>query len=100
MKCVYDLPSETKIEQLEVSKIAMSRLEEILSLAKKELLELTNRKMEYIIITGGMSNMSHFDLVAQSIFGEDVVMGNVRLVGIRNNKYFNKCYKIYRKRLY
>lgn len=84
---IYELPGERKIEQSEVSAIAMSRLEEILSLAKKELLELTNREMEYIIITGGMSNMSHFELVAESIFGKNVIIGNVKLIGIRNNKY-------------
>lgn len=84
---IYELPSERKIVQSEVSEVVMSRLEEILSLAKKELLELTNREMEYIIITGGMSNMSHFELIAESIFGKNVIIGNVRLIGIRNNKY-------------
>lgn len=84
---IYELPGERKIDQSEVSAIAMSRLEEILSLAKKELLELTNREMEYIIIIGGMSNMSHFELVAESIFGKNVIIGNVKLIGIRNNKY-------------
>lgn len=84
---VFELPNQTKIEQLEVSQIVMSRLEDILTLAKKELLELTNRQMEYIIITGGTSNMSHFELTAQSIFGQNVIMGNIKLLGIRNNKY-------------
>ena len=84
---IYELPGHKNIEQLEVSTIAMSRIEEILTLAKKELLELTNRQMEYIIITGGISNMSHFELVAENIFGKDVIIGNVRLIGIRNNKY-------------
>lgn len=84
---LYELPGHKNIEQLEVSTITMSRIEEILTLAKKELLELTNRQMEYIIITGGVSNMSHFELVAENIFGKDVIIGNVRLIGIRNNKY-------------
>ena len=84
---IYELPGHKNIEQLEVSTIAMSRIEEILTLAKKELLELTNRQMEYIIITGGVSNMSHFELVAENIFGKDVIIGNVRLIEIRNNKY-------------
>ena len=84
---IYELPGHKNIEQLEVSTITMSRIEEILTSAKKELLELTNRQMEYIIITGGVSNMSHFELVAENIFGKDVIIGNVRLIGIRNNKY-------------
>ncbi len=84
---IFELPGDRKINQAEVSEYAMSRLEDILTLAKTELLELTNREMEYIIITGGMSNMNHFELVAESIFGKNVIIGNVRLIGIRNNKY-------------
>lgn len=76
-----------KINQFEASEIAMSRIEEILTLARKEINILTNRKVDYIIITGGASNMAHFDYVAEDIFGKDVIIGNIKLVGIRNNKY-------------
>ena len=31
--------------------------------------------------------MSHFELIAENIFGKNVIIGNVRLIGIRNNKY-------------
>lgn len=82
----YDT-SNGKVNQFEVSEVAMSRVEEILSLAKKEISSLAGRKMDYVIITGGVSNMDRFSLITTSIFGKDVKIGNVNIVGIRNNKY-------------
>lgn len=76
-----------KINQFEVSEIVMSRIEEILTLAKKEINILTNKKIQYIIITGGTSNITHFNYIADEVFGKGVIIGNVKLVGIRNNKY-------------
>lgn len=76
-----------KINQLEVTEIIMSRIEEILSLSKKEIGTLAGRKMDYIIITGGMSNMDSFSSIAAEIFGKNVNIGNVNIIGIRNNKY-------------
>ena len=65
----------------------MSRLEEILSLAKKEIQSLTNRHLDYTIITGGVSNMTNFGYIADDVFGRGTTVGNVKLVGIRNNRY-------------
>lgn len=76
-----------KINQFEVSEIVMARIEEILTLAKKEIGLLTNKPIEYVIITGGVSNMAHFEYIADQVFGKDASIGNVKLVGIRNNKY-------------
>lgn len=88
---VYEIETayeeKIKINQFEVSEIAMSRIEEILNLAKKEINLLTNKQIEYIIITGGTSNMAHFGYVAEDIFGKNVSIGNVKMIGIRNNKY-------------
>jgi len=87
---VYEVTREDeviKLNQFETSEIVMSRIEEILTLARKEINILTNRKVDYIIITGGTSNMAHFDYVAEDIFGKDVVIGDIKIIGIRNNKY-------------
>lgn len=83
----YELSDNIRINQFEVTDIVMSRIEEILSLAKKEINLLANRKMDYIIITGGVSNMEHFKYIAEDVFGKDIIIGNVNIVGIRNNKY-------------
>ncbi|MBE6138286.1 MAG: cell division protein FtsA [Firmicutes bacterium] len=79
-----------RINQFETSEIVMSRIEEILTLARKEINILTNRKVDYVIVTGGTSNMAHFDYIAEDIFGKDVIIGDVKLVGIRHNK-FSAC---------
>lgn len=76
-----------KINQFEISEIVSSRIEEILNLAKKEINNLTSKKIDYIIVTGGTSNMIDIEYVANDVFGKDVSMGNIKLLGIRNNKY-------------
>ena len=65
----------------------MSRIEEILTLARKEISILTEKKVEYIIVTGGVSNSAHFEYMVADILGKDAIIGNVKLLGIRKNKY-------------
>lgn len=83
----FNISSSERINQFEVSDIVMSRIEEILSLSKKEISLLANRKMDYIIITGGVSNMEGFESIAHDVFNNDVIIGNVNIIGVRNNKY-------------
>ena len=75
------------IKQLEASEVIMSRIEEILTLARKEISILTEKKVEYIIVTGGVSNSAHFEYMVADILGKDAIIGNVKLLGIRKNKY-------------
>lgn len=84
---VNDVGDKIELNQLEVSEVVMSRLEEILSLANNEMKSLTDHEIDYTIITGGITNMAHFGYAAEDILGTQVVVGNVRLVGLRNNKY-------------
>lgn len=88
---LYDIILEDgnilKINQFEVSEIVMSRIEEILSLGKKEIGILTDKKMEYVIATGGVSNMEYFEYVMNDIFGPIASVGNINLIGLRNNIY-------------
>lgn len=76
-----------KVNQFEVSEVVMSRLEEILNLAKKEISILTNKSMQYIIITGGTSHLKHFEYIANDVFGKIVNVGNIKIIGARHNKY-------------
>ncbi len=75
------------INQLKASEIVMSRAEEILTLARKEISILTDKTVEYVIITGGVSSSSHFEKLVNDIFGKKAIIGNVKMLGIRNNKY-------------
>lgn len=81
------MEEKIKVNQFEASEIVMARLEEILSLAKKELASLTSGDIDYIIITGGTSNLADFEYIANDIFGKKVVLGNVKMLGIRSNAY-------------
>ncbi len=76
-----------KVNQYEVSEVVYARLEQILNSVKSEISTLTNRKLDYIILTGGTSNMTHFNYIASEILGKNAIVGNVKLIGVRNNKY-------------
>ena len=76
-----------KINQFEISEVVQKKLEEILTEAKKEINLLTSKKIDYIIITGGTSNMPGFEYVVNDVFGENANIGNVKMLGIRDNIY-------------
>lgn len=76
-----------KVNQYEASEVVMARLEQILNSSKKEISTLTNRKLDYIILTGGTSNITHFNYIVEEIFGKIAIIGNIKLIGVRNNKY-------------
>ena len=76
-----------KLNQLEVSEVVMSRMIEIMNLAKKQIRNLTDQDIEYIILTGGLTEIKSFKNLAYEIFGKDVVIYNVTTLGVRDNKY-------------
>ena len=78
--------NKVKINQFELSEIVMSRVEEIFSLAKEQINVLTNKEIQYIILTGGSSNLPQIKMVASEILG-DVTLGSIKLIGVRDNKY-------------
>ncbi|MDD3392829.1 MAG: cell division protein FtsA [Bacilli bacterium] len=88
---IYELTDvngeKVRINQFEASEIVMARLEQILNLVKNEINTLTNKKISYIIVTGGTSNMDNFNLIADEILGKGTIIGDVKLIGARHNKY-------------
>lgn len=82
-----NLGEKIKINQFEVSEIVSARIEEILVTARKEINMLTKHDIDYILITGGVSNMTNFDIIAKEILGNETKIGEIRLVGLRHNKY-------------
>lgn len=81
------LGEKVKINQREASEIIMARIEEILTLARKEITNLLNKEIDYVIVTGGVSNMRDFEYMVSDIFGKDSIIGNVKMLGIRDNIY-------------
>lgn len=81
------------VNQLEVSEIVEARLVDLLRLAKKQINILTNRKISYIIITGGISEIAGFDYVVENVFDRRTSTLNINTMGIRSNIY-SSCYGI------
>jgi len=76
-----------KINQYEISEIVSSRLEELLILVNQELNAMTSHQPEYIFLTGGITNMTNFEQISREKLGKCAIIGNVNLIGIRNNKF-------------
>ena len=76
-----------KINQYEISEIIYSRIREILELSKKQINLLTKLEISYIIITGGITELNDFNLVADEVFGKELEVYKVKEIGCRHNKY-------------
>ena len=64
-----------------------ARLEELLKNVKKILNDLTNREISYIIITGGLTEASDFELLVEESFGSIAKVAQTNEIGARNNIY-------------
>lgn len=85
VKNTYD--ENIKLNQLEVSEVAMARLEEILDMAKNQIFSLTKQDINYIIVVGGLTEMKAFKYLVYEIFGKDAIMFNEDILGVRDNKW-------------
>jgi len=88
---IYELKNnigeDIKLNQLEVTEVVMSRLNEILDYAKKQILLLTKKDIQYIIITGGQTEIKSFKNLVYEKLGKDVIIYMLQEIGIRDNKY-------------
>ena len=88
---IYDVLAEdgkvVKVNQREVSEAVAARLEEILKQIKMEIRDITTKDLDYIIFTGGLSNMAYVEYMIENVCGPIAKIGKVNIVGLRNNKY-------------
>ena len=88
---VYELKNDmgeiVKLNQLEVTEVVMSRIIEILEYAKKQIFLLTKKDIQYIVITGGLTEIKSFKNLVYEILGKDVIIYSMDEIGIRDNKY-------------
>ena len=82
-----NLGEKIKLNQLEVTEVVMSRVAEILKLARKQITLLTKKEIDYIIITGGLTEIKSFKNLVYEILGKDVIIYLMDVIGIRDNKY-------------
>lgn len=78
-----------KLNQLEVSEVVMSRMVEIFSLVKKQIRLASPKEIDYIVLTGGLTEFKSFKNLAYEVFGKDVMIHIVTTLGCRDNKYVN-----------
>lgn len=76
-----------KLNQLEISEVVATRMEEILKYAKNKMLEITKKDIEYIVITGGATEIKSFKQLVFEFLGKDVIIYTEEALGARNNKY-------------
>ena len=88
---VYELENSigemVKLNQLEVTEVVMSSMVEILNYAKKQILLLTKKNVDYIVLTGGLTEIKSFKNLVYEILGKDVIIYVMDEIGIRDNKY-------------
>ena len=75
-----------KINQLEISKQVSKIYLELLEKALKELSIKTDKNLDYIIFTGGLTNAFHFDTLIKEKIGNKASVGKVKIIGLRNNQ--------------
>ena len=86
-----DMGEIVKLNQLEVTEVVMSRMIEILEYAKKQINILTKKDIEYIILTGGLTEIKSFKNLVYEILGKDVIIYSMDEIGVRDNKFTTVC---------
>lgn len=76
-----------RLNQLEVAEVVMKRLIEILDFSKKQIKLLTKSNINYIVITGGLTEIKSFKNLVHDCFGKNTDVHNVDTLGVRDNKY-------------
>ena len=84
---INKLGEKVEVNQYELTEYVNARLQEILKKAKNKINYLTKKEISYIIITGGLTEIKDFNILAEDIFGKNVTFGNVNIIGVRDNKY-------------
>ena len=92
---VYELKNDmgeiVKLNQLEVTEVVMSRMVQILEYAKKQIYELTKKDIQYIVLTGGLTEFKSFKNLVYEILGKDVIIYSMDEIGVRDNKFTTVC---------
>ena len=78
---------DVSITELDLGEVIEARLEELLELIKKEINNLTNRKISYIIISGGITELIGFNSLVEDILGIDAKVVSMDTLGVRDNRF-------------
>ena len=84
-----------KIKESDVVNLITSRVVNILDLVKNRYKTLTNKEINYIIVTGELTELSGCSQVVEKVLGPKSKVGNIKLIGARNNIYSSVIGSIY-----
>ena len=90
-KIVNRLDQEIEINQYSLSETIEYKVSEMLKSVKKDVNNLTNHEISYIIVTGAVTSMLGFDALVGDVYGNKGQVANVNIIGIRDIKYIT-CY--------
>lgn len=80
-----------EIDQYELAEVIEARVVDILKTIKRSINNLTTKEISYIIITGGITDMTGFDSIVDDVFIRHASIMNMNVIGLRDNKY-SSCY--------
>lgn len=89
----FDKDTTKEVNQVTASKVVEARVREILKLAKNDIKNLTNREIRYIIVTGGLTELSGFSYLVEQEYGFVAKVCDNQMMGVRHNE-FSSCYGI------
>ena len=75
------------INQEYITKVVEARVVELLKISENQINNLTNRKISYIIVTGGITSIPGFNYVVENTLGLSAFVIPESTLGVRNNKY-------------
>lgn len=87
LEFVDEADQKKTITQYEIAEVIEARVVELLNLALNEIKTLTNRKISYIIVTGGTTELNGFSYVVETTLGPKAETMNIMNIGIRDNKF-------------
>ncbi len=90
-KVINRLEQKVDVNQYALSEMIEQKLTEMLKSIKKDINNLTNREIRYIIITGGITTMLGFDALVSDVYGNKGQILNLNIIGIRDGSYAS-CY--------
>lgn len=76
-----------RLNQLEVTEVVMNRIIEILDFSKKQIKLLTKSNINYIVLTGGLTEIKSFKNLVFDYIGKNAIIHTVDAIGVRDNKY-------------
>lgn len=75
------------VKQLDLSRLIELRLTELLRLSEEKLKKMTNKKINKIIVTGGVTNLKYFSDLVNQIYIKGVKVIEIKILGLRDNSY-------------